>query len=246
MSEAPEHEKFVDLQEDEIGALIDDALAREQAEKLRQRMGPLLESAPPQTRDLVLGLVSVIGALSAQVSILSQSVDQSYKTRAERIRLDPLPFIPQERLTPAIKPNASQVILVGSHGFTGTGWHAPETNGTNFWCWSGAAPNATLLMPTLGGGKLKLLFDMLMPFGRSFDEAAITVLVNDTPITLSASPVKGNGKVYVGEVDLPEDQGLGSFVLVLQSVAFRAPSESREQRTLGVGLYAVMVKKVSA
>lgn len=238
---------FIDLQQASAAdAQIDRALADGHARHLRSELATQLAAADPAGRALALGLIEALARLTAQVAVLQQSVEQSHRSRAERIRIDPLPFIPESRAASAPRPPQSFSIEAGATEFSGSGWFDAETNGTVSWRWSGKEPSATLVLPSLGGGRLRLSLDLQMPFGHRLSDASIALLINDTKLELQGPPAGSRQGRFIAEFSLPEDAGFGTVVLVLQSSLHSDTNatDRRDTRQLGVGLRKLTLERL--
>jgi len=224
---------------------IDLTLAAAHTEKLELELKPLLAAVDPATAALAQGVLTALGRVLADVAVLRQSIEQTYRSRADRIRIDPLPFIPQDRRSVAPVQEAQFELYAGDAEFSGTGWHAPETDGVSSWRWSGVEPASTILLPTLGGGRLHLILDMQMPFGLKFTDVAVTALINQTRLDLKAQNPNSSRCNFEADFELPDDEGFSSFALILQGERYRDPREAAnpDPRELGVGVHKISMSR---
>lgn len=204
------------------------------------------------SRELAQGDDSrLLGICLTSLTLRGSNPDEVKKvdrSRTSRIRIDPSPVIQESRhLSGARQKTERFKVDAGSTEFSGTGWYAPETDGANYWRWSGSETNSTILLPTLGGGRLRLTLDLLMPFGRSFDDTSFSVFVNDIPVALGSARGKSKGTLFRGELSLSTTDESDTFTLLLQSTLYNDPDNSpyREMRVLGVGLYGIVIDKIS-
>lgn len=241
---------FVDLQPDaEADALIDRALVSAAAGRMQEEMAGQLSAVPPPVRALVEALIGTIARLEAEVELLRQSSRHGARTRLERLAIDPLEDAAAfDRPTPPELPSHVE-LDADAEEFHGEGWHPVETRGEMRWRWSGRGEAASLLLPPLGGGLLRLRLWMLMPFGQPLSLDDTVLLADDVPVQLTPVFAKGAEGVVEGEVQLPEDGGFGPLTLVLYAPTFTAEQmgrDTRDRRTLGIGLRRIEVERVVA
>jgi hypothetical protein len=247
MSQPKTMAAFVDLPAARSAdTLIAKSIADAHQERLEKNLSELLATADPKTQALVRGLVGAVATLSAEVATLREDLAQFRRSRSDRIRVDPLQFIPDSRSPqPAQQPSHFE-LLAASHQFNGLGWHQPERNEDRSWRWSGLTPRASVLLPTLGGRRLRLRAEMLMPFGLTFAKKPVRVLVNDAVAVLQPTSLRAEFGTFQAEIELPEDEGFSNFTLVLQEPPMTDPSGApgREKRLLGLGLCRIMLERL--
>lgn len=229
----------------ESKTLIGTALFADHADRLRADMAPRVEAAGPAARHLADGLINAIGALSAQVALLEQAAANAKASRAELIAIDKLPFIPQGRAPIPVKHPEQFKLAVDSTDFNGTGFFGRETDGFESWRWLRPDTASTIVLPSLGGGRLVLRVWLKLPFGHTFDTEVVRVRVNSTDILMIPINPPGNRGLFEATIELPIDQGLGTFMLVLESTSYTPTDAERnnETRTLGLGLLAVELER---
>lgn len=235
----------------EADRLIAEAALRLRAEAIHGRMAPLLEKLEPATREIVGQLVTEIARAGLQAEAARQAVEASQRSREAAIRLDPLRYIPGTRVVPRVAPPASVVIQADAEDFTGTGWYEAERSGHRAWRWSGRNGNyATLLVPSLGGGRLRIALHLMMPFGGKLDLGATTLLANAVALPLRLREGSHAGApVLEAEHELPEDHGTGSLALVLISPPHRQAEQPgqpvTDRRALGPGLVKAEIERIA-
>ncbi len=229
-------------------ALIDAALAAHHTERLRAELAPMVAAAGPAAQDLAEGLIAAIGALSARVALLQQAATNVQASRAALIAIDPLPFIPEDRTPLPVQPPPRYALAADAPDFNGTGFYGPETNGRESWRWVRPDSASTILLPSLGGGRLLLRVGLMLPFGHTFDTAVARMRVNSMDVEMAPVIPPGNRGLFEATIELPEDEGLGTFVLMLESTSFTVPDAvpNSETRALGLGLQTVVLEKLVA
>ncbi len=240
---------FVDLTRAPVSQrLIDQALADTAAREVRAELGESITNLPPEVAEVVGKLVNIIARQSASIEKLHQSLEATVRDRSEMMRLDPLPFIPEGRRMPARTQSRRIELAAASPEFSGTGWYKPETNGQISWRWTQRPAGGVLLLPTLGGGKLTLSAKLMMPFGRLCNGETVTVMVNDTPLKVTWTSAQGSFASFAATFELPQDEGMGTFALLIQSGVYEDPGHDgeRDSRLLGVGLRQLVLETAAA
>jgi hypothetical protein len=239
MSRSPSLADFTDLSpaDRQIAA----ALIETRRERLLADLTGLIAATDPQTQALAKGLVDAMATLSAEISLVRESVEQAHRTHAQRVRIDPLPLIPESG--PAERP-ARFELHAASSAFDGMGWYPAERQGDLSWRWSGLAPTACLLLPSLGGGPLSARLELLMPFSQPFPTAPLAIQVNGAPVPLAAAGAEGQTTAFQAEFTLPEDEGFGHFTLAFPQlhVTDPAPPGRRDGRVLGIGIRRLILE----
>lgn len=238
---------FVDLQAAKMTAdhQIEAAAIRSQTELLHRELSELISANEPAVQALAFGMVGALARISAQLLTLQQSIEQTYRSRADRLRIDPLPFIPESRRTVIPAPMRRFELAADAVEFSGDGWFPAETNGKVSWRWSGRGSNGSLLLPTLGGQGLRLTIDLLMPFKIHFRSEPLPFIVNGSRADLLPIKVVRDYATFEADFDLPDDDGFSSFVLIIPTpeyVVSGRPS-GKEIRPLGVGLRGLVLEK---
>ncbi len=118
-----------------------------------------------------------------------------------------------------------------------SGFHKPETDGTDSWRWSGPAPRATFYVPVPGPGAwaIKLL---VFAWGRAgapgdvevFVERRRAAIIHQDDYEITLAPVTVPGGSYVG------------FLQVDVAVAHMVRASSQDRRLVGICLSGISVE----
>jgi len=235
---------LLDLSPDRrAAALIEAGLHQAEAARLRAAAGPFLDRLDPDARLFGEHLVEEIARLSAQVEALSQLRQADSLSRAERMRIDPLPFIPAARREaaagPEAAPEAAPVAFdVASEDFIGFGWYPAEMTDAGALRWSGAARCATAQLPALGGGALRITLALRAPFGAALDLAAQDIFLDGLKLDLAVLSQDGAVATCQAVAVLPVLPASSRISLLLHGARFTDPATGplRDSRTLGLGL----------
>ncbi|MGK7865286.1 hypothetical protein [Falsiroseomonas sp. E2-1-a4] len=235
---------MLDLSPDRrAAALIEAGLHQAEAARLRAAAGPFLDRLDPDARLFGEHLVEEIARLSAQVEALSQLRQADSLSRAERMRIDPLPFIPAARREaaagPGAAPEAAPVAFdVASEDFIGFGWYPAEMTDAGALRWSGAARCATAQLPALGGGALRITLALRAPFGAALDLAAQDIFLDGLKLDLAVLSQDGAVATCQAVAVLPVLPASSRISLLLHGARFTDPATGplRDSRTLGLGL----------
>lgn len=227
-------------------ALVSDALLLAHRAALTKEVGQLDALADPEARQIVETILKAVARLSAQLDAVQQRLDHATRSRAELIRLDPLPLIAETRRSAAAEVPRQFELRANSPAFQGTGWHNAESKDGFTWRWSGFGPRASVVLPSLGGGRLSLKLVLMLPFQQAFPAEPMLALANDRALELLPTRVQGSGGHFTGIVELPEDDGSGSFALVLQTMTASLTNgrPAHESRHLGLGLHKLILSRI--
>lgn len=229
------------------------ALEASHTARLRLGAGPSLAPLDPATRAAFEHLLDQVARLSAEVETLSQAQEVSRRSREVRLRLDPLRAIPPDRVTAAlVTPEegapAQFALDAGAPEFNGTGWYGAEAMPGGSLRWSGATRCASLLLPSLGGGRLRIAVSLRTPYGASLDLEQHDLFLDGLPLPLR--PISGGGQsgVFEAEAELPPSGAGTRSVLLLHGAQWEDPSTGprRDPRRLGLGLGWVRLERLAA
>lgn|GEM_PF-3155275 len=232
---------MIDLSPERAAALVDAALERRHAARLNEGAGPLLAALPAEARLLGEFVLEELARLAARLDAMEAAAGAASLSREERIRLDPLSFIPRARLAAAAgeapEIEAGPVTLdAGDPAFVGTGWWAAERTEGGSLRWSGAARWATALLPALGGGALVLTVGLRAPFGvpLSVEEA----FLDGVPLAFETASSDGVAGVFTARVTVPESPPGSRVALLLGGPRHDDPATGprRDTRRIGLGL----------
>jgi hypothetical protein len=234
---------LLDLSPDRAEALLDAALLRQHALRLREAAQPYVDAMPPEARGFGDFMVEELARLSARFDALAQAQRLAALSRAERLRIDPLLAIPAERLAAAggaggLPDAGPAAVEAGDDAFQGFGWFAAEPVQGGSLRWSGAARCATLLLPALGGGSLLLTLSLRSPFGVPLDAAAQDWFLDGVPLDLAPLSNDGTTGLFEARVTLPPLPAGARVTLLLHGAQHEDPATGpkRDTRRLGLGL----------
>jgi hypothetical protein len=233
----------IDLSPDRAAALIDAALERRHAARLREAAGPLMAALPAEAQLFGEFVMAELVRVAARLDAVEAAQQEAALTREDRLRLDPLRFIPKARQAAALDPAPAAeegpfALDPGAPDFVGFGWWQPERTEGGSMRWSGAARCATLLLPALGGGELVLTLGLRSPFGRPLDMAEHDVFLDGMPLAFEAVSLDGVNGVVAARATLPEMPAGARLTLLLHGVQYEDPAEGprRDTRRIGLGL----------
>ena len=235
---------LLDLSPERLAAtLLDAGLERQHALKLRADAAPLLAPLDPATRLLGEHLIEDIARLAAGLDALAQQHRQAALSREERLRIDPLRHIPQDRQRAAALPlraDAGDAVAIeaGDPAFAGHGWFTPDRTEGGSLRWSGMARCATLALPALGGGALRVSLALRSPFGITLDPAGQDWFLDGVPLAFETVSNDGTTGIFESRVTLPEMPAGSRLTLLLHGAQHTDPASGprRDTRVLGLGL----------
>ncbi|WP_338662847.1 hypothetical protein VQH23_22220 [Pararoseomonas sp. SCSIO 73927] len=217
----------------EADEALSEAAARARAEALRARMGAELEALAPPVRDVVERLIDAIGAVSAEAGAARQAATEFRRERGDWLQIDPLRHIPEERAAIPPPPPARFELNAADPDFVGYGWYGPEGRGRESRRWSGQAAAASVVVPGLGPGAIRLEIHLELPFGLPFLEDSVAILANGEPLDMTLAEADANRAVLIARWEGFEAAGANLGLVLLGPV--HADPRGRETRRLGVG-----------
>jgi hypothetical protein len=227
--------------------LVDEAAARMRTAPVLTRLSTVADQLDPSLREVVELIAYEIGRVGAAAETARQLAQSGRQSRSERIKLDPLRFIPASRQGTGPEPAGPLSLRPDAPEFIGAGWFEAEHHGDRAWRWSGAAgsPCATLLLPSLGSGRLRFTFRLSVPFQQPFEPERFGIVVNARPLALTATATGASSGVVTGETVVEDDHALGSLAVVLVLPRYGARDGGvNDTRQLGVGIEHLQVEKV--
>jgi hypothetical protein len=245
------NDHLLDLSPDRATPLLDDALRRQHAARLREGAATALAALDPAGRSFGEHLLDELARLSAQLDAVLQAQAAASRIREDLLRLDPLARIPPERVAAAAgdpAPPASGPVAVeaAEPDFRGFGWFAPERTNRGSLRWSGEARCATLLLPGLGGGELNLTLALSSPFGVRLDLAEHDLFLDGVPLRFTTVTNDGVTGIFEARVTLPTLSAGTHITLLLHGPQHEDPATGprRDTRRLGLGLAWARLERV--
>jgi hypothetical protein len=244
---------LLDLSPDRrAAALIESALLHAQAARMREVAAPFLARLDPDSRLFGEYLVEEVARLSAQVEALAQLREADALSREARMRIDPLRFIPAERQHAAAEaeamPEEGPVAFdVASDAFVGFGWYPAEQTDSGALRWSGPSRCATVQLPALGGGPLRVTLALRAPFGAKLDLPRQDVFLDGLKLELEQTAQEGAVATCQGVAILPELPAGARLTLLLHGERYTDPATGpvRDTRTLGLGLGWLRIERAA-
>ncbi len=224
--------------------VLNGAVAQEK-KRLLAKVREALNGGASNAEQLAEAFVDIIADLTVRIEVMEQQLAARRRSRAERLAIDPLPFISSERRADVPEVARRFELDLQAPGFNGYGWYDLESENGHAWRWSRSDGVATIMLPTLGGGKLSLTLTVQMPFGAMLDIREFQFLANDTPIVLQDIVRDRTSGTFQGEVILDSDNGLGRFTLTIQGISTgdaELEEIAGETRRLGIGLSGLSVE----
>jgi len=239
-----------DLSPERAAALVNAALERRHAERLLDEAAPLLGAVEDTPRALAEVLIAELARLNARLDAAEDAQRAAARSREERIRLDPLRYIPAERLAAALggapaPEEGPAVIDPAAPEFVGFGWWQAEPTEGGSLRWSGASRCATLLLPALGGGELLVTLRLRAPFGVKLDLAAQDFFLDGVPLRFEAVSNDGVTGVFSARASLPAMPAGAKLCLLLHGAQYDDPATGpkRDTRRIGPGLIWARIER---
>ncbi|WP_372622103.1 hypothetical protein [Falsiroseomonas sp.] len=230
--------------------LIDAALERRHALRLGEDVAPLLAALPAEAQPFGEFLLAEMARQAARLDALEDAQRAAMLSREERMRLDPLRFIPKSRLGaalgPAEEPIEGPVALdAGAPDFVGFGWWQAERTEGGSLRWSGASRCATLLLPALGGGELVLTLCLRAPFGLPLDIGEHDLFLDGAPLAFHTVANDGVVGIFEAALTLPEMPASARLTLLLHGPQHDDPAvgPKRDTRRIGLGLIWARIER---
>jgi hypothetical protein len=224
-------------------ALIDAAMEHRHALRLREDAAPLLAALPEAAQPFGEFMLGELARQAARIDALEDAQRAATLSREERMRLDPLRFIPKSRLGaalgPAAEPEEGPVALdAGAPDFVGFGWWQAERTEGGSLRWSGAARCATLLLPALGGGEMVLTLCLRAPFGSRLDLSEHDLFLDGQPLAFTTVANDGVIGIFEAALSLAEMPAGARLTLLLHGRQYEDPATGpkRDTRRIGLGL----------
>ena len=227
--------------------LLGDALVATERSALEGLVSPVLAQLQGPDRQAIETLTSILvhrlAVTNSALRALSQELVSARRSRETRLRIDPLPFIPQDRFEQPPAPPTVWECNVGDAGFVGSNWHRLEIDREKNYRWAGPALASSVLLPSLGGGRIKVAIEFRIPFRGPYAQDSFVAFLDGFAIPLTKRP---DANVCEGIVDIPEDLLASRTALIIVSKPHSDPRTDgqRDPRILGIGLTSVRLERV--
>lgn len=234
------------LQAKDAGRLLLDAAGLQVADfliaQVRAAAGDLLDEPPLSALKI---MAAYVGRLHAEILALQADLRRGRLDEAELTALDPLPLCATLAKPPTTAP-ASRFDLDVGRPFLGANWHAPETKGHRCWRWSGPQARSTIVLPSLGSGRLRLCLTLDPGPDRRVEEV-LRVEIGGSAVALER---QGDGLLWTGDFDHDDADPLGHLVVhLIVDPLFEPAGSARDggsRRKLGVCLHGLQLVRLPA
>ncbi len=179
--------------------------------------------------------------MSAQIEKLSSYAAHFGWMQTEMVRIDPLseaPEVPTEMLD-APPPAFFEADLTSR--FIGVNWYPVEQDGPLTWRWSGPNQHSTIILPSLGGGKLRVVLELTSGDGAPIETNLMCMLAG-VQLVLANKP---NTRVWVADVEIEQVPPLSQMVLHFDVQKMFSPADSggQDRRQLGVAIWRCRIEQ---
>jgi hypothetical protein len=188
--------------------------------------------------------------IAARLDLLESQRESNQLSSQERMRCDPLAFIPKERLTAAqsAAPHDEKMlamIAAGDPDLLGFGWWRVEHTQVGVLMWSGRGPVATLLLPALGGGNVTFVMRLRSPFGQPLVPARLCIMLDMVPLELKTVENDGVEGTFSATVKLPASPACSYICMMFNTPIFHDNriGKQRDVRSLGLGFRWCRIEK---
>lgn len=182
-----------------------------------------------------------IASLTGLVYLLDRQLNAHHRPLHEVLRIDPLPMahLPGEETA---KPEPLAMLFASDRQFIGRNWHPREQQGAVTLRWSGPGPVSTVLVPNLGGGRLRFTFQMWSP---PWIDIRFHLSVRMGRVALELARGQEDG-LWEAVVDLPktadEEYDVLSFTLkMMESPA--SMGTGADTRKLGIAMSRIEIAR---
>jgi hypothetical protein len=222
---------------------VDAAIERRNLLRLRDDAAPLLRAMPEAAQPFAEYLLAELARMAARLDRLEDAQAAASRSREERLRLDPLRFIPSTRLAEALGGAAAAeagpvALAAGDPAFVGAGWWEAETTEAGSLIWSGTSRCASVMLPGLGGGDLLVTLSVRSPFGLPLDIGAHDFFLDGVPLAFATVSNDGTVGIFEARATLPAMPPGARVALLLLGPQHEDPASGprRDTRRIGLGL----------
>jgi hypothetical protein len=229
---------------------VDAAIERRNLLRLRDDAAPLIQAMPEAAHPFGEYVLAELARMAARLDSIEDAQAAATRSREERLRLDPLRFIPSARLDDAMgegpAPEFGPVaVAAGDPGFVGFGWWEPERTEQGSLVWSGTSRCASVLLPALGGGELVVTISVRSPFGLPLDIGEHDLFLDGAPLSFATVSNDGTIGIFEARATLPPMVAGGRVALLLIGPQHDDPARGarRDTRRIGIGLLWVRLER---
>jgi hypothetical protein len=188
-------------------------------------------------------VLAELARIAARLDAIEHRQEAATRSREERLRLDPLRFIPSARLADAtgaapVVETGPVALTAGDPAFVGFGWWEAERTEAGTLAWSGRSRCASVLLPALGGGELTVTISVCSPFGLPLDIGEHDLFLDGVPLSFVAVSNDGTAGIFEARASLPVMQAGARVALLLIGPQHDDPARGarRDTRRIGLGL----------
>lgn len=201
-------------------------------------------------KPLLFKLIHRMASLEADSFLIKQclATDQRYVFASPLSTADPAQVIDQ-LLPLAAPPSASFLksrwVDLGPE-IIGNGWYPAETLPEGYWRWSGPDAVSTLLLPTVGSGRTRLSFEMIMLEPNSACRTSFSIN-GHAASNVEVTSVESRRFAVSMEADIAERRApsfLSLRIEVPETVSPAMVDGSNDLRLLGIGLSRIRLELV--
>jgi hypothetical protein len=229
---------------------VDAAVERRNLLRLRDDAAPLVQAMPDAAQPFAEFVLAELARMAARLDAIEDVQSAATRSREERLRLDPLRFIPSVRLADAMGEDAPAelgpvAVAGGDPGFVGFGWWEPERTEDGSLIWSGTSRCASVLLPALGGGDLTVTLALRSPFGLPLDVGEHDFFLDGVPLSFATVSNDGTIGIFEARATLPPMVAGARVALLLVGPQHDDPARGarRDTRRIGIGLMWVRLER---
>ena len=210
-------------------------------DRARETFGPMLDEPP---FELWKAMIADFAEMKADLLYMRGEIGGLPSSQARQILVDPLSFMgPTSDEEDAPVPDRFDLDL--RTDFVGSNWYGAEGGDVGGWRWSGPSTASTIVLPALGGGKLRIEVRFNTIIADPAYREGIRAYVNGDEYALT--PVDGTTEFYFIDAEIAATQAFDRMVLRIEVPRTYSPAEAggpNDPRKLGIGLSGCAVIRV--